>query len=153
MIPSAALPRRLLLALPLLPWLANAALAEPPTPVGLWHTVDDRTSKPRGTVRIEQQDGLLTGRIVSTIDPADAAHTCEDCPGDRKGQPIIGLQIIRNMRPNGDHWDGGTILDPETGKTYHCTMALHDNGHRLVVRGYIGISLFGRSQSWLRTPP
>jgi uncharacterized protein (DUF2147 family) len=121
--------------------------------VGLWHTVDDRTGKPRGLVRIEQQAGLLTGRVVSTIDPADAAHTCDNCPGDREGQPIIGLEIIRNMHRNGDRWDGGTILDPETGKTYRCTMALRDGGQRLVVRGHIGIALFGRSQSWLRADP
>jgi uncharacterized protein (DUF2147 family) len=61
------------------------------------------------------------------------------------------MEILRHMRPDGDEWSGGEILDPETGKTYRAKMRLEDGGRKLIVRGYIGFSLFGRSQTWLRT--
>lgn len=54
------------------------------------------------------------------------------------------------MKKDGDHWDGGNILDPENGKVYKCKMSLEDGGQKLVVRGYIGVSLLGRSQTWVR---
>jgi uncharacterized protein (DUF2147 family) len=60
------------------------------------------------------------------------------------------MEILRRMRPQGDEWSGGEILDPETGKTYRAKMRLLDGGRKLIVRGYIGFSLFGRSQTWLR---
>ena len=67
-----------------------------------------------------------------------------------KDQRIVGMEILRNMKPDGDEWTGGEILDPETGKTYKAKMKLADDGKNLVVRGYIGFSLFGRSQTWVR---
>jgi uncharacterized protein (DUF2147 family) len=60
------------------------------------------------------------------------------------------MEILRGMRANGSAWSGGEILDPETGKTYRAKMKLSDGGDKLIVRGYIGISLFGRSQTWIR---
>ena len=120
------------------------------SPVGLWRTFDDHTGKERGVVRIWDQNGVLFGSIVSTVDPAEGKRTCEKCPGDRKGQPIIGLNIIRGLRQDGEQWSGGEILDPQTGTTYRFSMRLEDGGRKLVLRGYIGVSLLGRSQTWLR---
>jgi uncharacterized protein (DUF2147 family) len=60
------------------------------------------------------------------------------------------MEILRHMRPDGDEWSGGEILDPESGKTYRARMKLIDGGRRLVIRGYIGLPLFGRSQTWVR---
>jgi uncharacterized protein (DUF2147 family) len=54
------------------------------------------------------------------------------------------------MRRDGDEWTGGEILDPENGKTYKATLKLADNGQKLLVRGYIGLPIFGRSQTWVR---
>lgn len=142
---------RLILALTLL--LAGPVLAAGPSPVGIWRTIDDKTGRERSLVQIEETDGVLHGRVLSTVDPADAAHVCEKCDDDRKGQPVIGLEIIRGMRPDGDSWGEGRVLDPETGHIYHGTMRLEDGGRKLVLRGYIGISLFGRSQTWLRAAP
>ena len=144
--------RRAILPALLLLVLAPAALAQP-TPEGLWRTFDDHTGRERGAVRIEVQDGVLTGRIVATTDPADAARRCTRCTGARKDAPIIGLAIITNMHRDGDHWDGGQILDPENGDVYRCNLRLIDGGDRLVVRGFLGISLFGRSQTWVRDRP
>ncbi len=120
------------------------------TPVGLWRTFDDHTGKERGTVRIRDDQGVLSGVIVSSLDPADAHKVCAACRDDRRDQPVIGLNIIRGLREDGDQWSGGEILDPETGRVYRCSMRLKDDGRALVVRGYIGFSLLGRSQTWLR---
>lgn len=124
--------------------------ADVASPAGLWRTFDDKTGRERGAVRIWEQGGVFYGTIVGTVDPAEATHRCDKCRDDRKGRPIIGLDIIRGMKPEGDRWAGGEILDPETGQTYRCSMRLEDGGRKLVVRGYLGISLLGRSQTWLR---
>ncbi|MBV9655032.1 MAG: DUF2147 domain-containing protein [Acetobacteraceae bacterium] len=121
------------------------------TPVGLWRTFDDHTGKERGTVRIWDDRGALYGAIVSVRDPAEASKVCLPCRDDRKDQPVIGLNIIRGLKKDGDSWSGGEILDPETGNVYRCSMRLADDGKKLVVRGYIGFALIGRSQTWLRT--
>jgi len=136
-------------------WLCLAVLpclafAQAPTPVGLWRPIDDKTGEDQGTVRISEQDGVLTGTIVSTTDLKNSAGVCEQCRDERKDKPILGLPIIRGMRRDGDGWSGGDILDPGTGTVYRCSMRLSDDGRKLVVRGYIGISLLGRSQTWLR---
>jgi uncharacterized protein (DUF2147 family) len=75
---------------------------------------------------------------------------CEKCPGERKGQKIVGMEILRGIRPDGNEWGGGEILDPNNGKTYKAKMRLEDDGKKLVVRGFIGFSMLGRSQTWHR---
>lgn len=120
------------------------------SPVGLWRTFDDNTGRQRGLIRIWEVNGILYGRIEGTDDPADANRTCQKCRDDRKGKPIIGLNIIRGLKQDGDEWNGGEILDPENGQTYRCLMRLKNGGNSLVVRGYVGFSLLGRSQVWQR---
>jgi uncharacterized protein (DUF2147 family) len=127
-----------------------SAQAPAPSPLGLWRTFDDRTGRERGVVRIWERNGALFGSVVSTVDPEEGKRTCEKCTDDRKDQPIIGLNIIRGMRPDGKQWSGGEVLDPETGSIYRCSMRVEDGGRKLVLRGYLGISLLGRSQTWLR---
>jgi uncharacterized protein (DUF2147 family) len=122
------------------------------SPIGVWRTIDDKTNKPRALVRIFTRNGLLYGRVTTILDGTHADARCQDCSGDRQNQPVLGLEIIRDMRPDGDHWDGGTILNPETGDVYHCRMHLGPDGQTLVVRGFIGFSLIGRSQTWQRMP-
>lgn len=121
------------------------------TPVGFWNTISDRDGKPTGIVEIREVNGELFGvvrGILAEAGPEDSV--CGKCTGDRKGQRVIGMEILRHMRRSGDDWSGGEILDPENGKTYRAAMHLEDGGKKLIVRGYIGISLFGRSQTWLR---
>lgn len=72
------------------------------------------------------------------------------CRDDRRGKPLVGLVIMRNMRAAGEDYRDGDILDPESGKVYRCRMTLDSTGQRLTIRGFIGISLFGRSQVWHR---
>ena len=129
--------------------LAAPALAQG-SPVGLWRTVDDATGQDTGVVRLFESNGALYGTIEKIFDPVKAAYTCVKCGDDRKNKPLIGLDFMRGLKRNGDVWDGGTILDPNTGSIYRSSARLTDGGKKLVVRGYLGISLLGRSQTWVR---
>lgn len=122
------------------------------TPIGRWKTVDDVTGKATSVVTIFEENGKLYGRIEKLIDPdpLDRDPRCNRCDGDAKGRPLIGLEILWGLRRDGAQWSGGRILDPETGKTYKCVVALEDGGAELKVRGFIGFSILGRTQYWTR---
>ena len=124
--------------------------AQAPSPVGVWRTFDDQTGLERGAVRISERSGELIGVIVRVLDPKDADKICIFCSDERKDKRILGLTIITGMRLDGESWSGGRILDPENGSIYRSSMRLVDNGRTLIVRGYVGISLLGRSQTWRR---
>lgn len=129
---------------------AVASQADPQSPIGLWKTVDDKTGMPRAMVRIYLQDGKYFGRIERSFTPGAEARVCSVCTDERKNQPIIGLLIIRNVALRAGEYGGGDILDPDTGSVYRCKFHLEKDGTVLVVRGFIGISLLGRSQTWQR---
>jgi len=133
-------------------FLACTIAAEAPTPVGTWTTIDDHTHEPRSLVEISERDGALSGRIVRLFQQPgeDANPLCVDCKGDRHNAPVLGMTILWNLRRDGDRWDGGEILDPESGETYRVTVRPREDGTHLDVRGYIGISLLGRTQVWQR---
>jgi uncharacterized protein (DUF2147 family) len=122
------------------------------SPVGLWKTVDDATGKVKSVVSIWAENNKLYGRIQKLVDPdpKDPNPTCDPCTGDQKGKRVIGLRILWDLRKDGDGWSGGSILDPANGKTYRCLLSVEDGGRKLKVRGYIGLSLLGRTQYWLR---
>lgn len=134
------------------------AHAQSSSPVGQWRTIDDETSEPRAVVEIYEEDGRLYGRIVEILKARDEAPRndegqiiCTECEGEKKDQPVEGLVIIEDMEKDGNRWSGGTILDPENGKTYKARMEL-EGEDRLKVRGYIGLPLLGRTQTWYRVP-
>jgi uncharacterized protein (DUF2147 family) len=120
------------------------------SPLGLWRTVDDKTGMPRTLVRIYMQDGKYFGRIEQSFKPGAETRVCSECTDERRNQPIIGLLIIRNVALRDGEYGGGDILDPDNGSVYHCKFHLERDGTVLVVRGYIGIALLGRSQTWQR---
>ena len=120
------------------------------SPVGLWQTTDDRTGKPKGIVQIYQKNGVYFGRVESSIDPTLAKEVCTLCRDDRRNKPVVGMVVMRNMRKNGGEYDGGDILDPDNGTVYRCRFWLEDQGKKLLVRGFIGFAIFGRSQTWVR---
>jgi uncharacterized protein (DUF2147 family) len=123
------------------------------TPVGTWHSIDDKTGEAKAEIQIADKDGALSGRVVKSLrnDP-NAKKICDDCKDDRKGQAIIGMEIIRGVKPDasGENlWaSGGKILDPENGKESTVKMVTLEGGKKLQVRGYIGP--FYRTQVWLR---
>ena len=143
-------PFRNLTAITILLLSALPAAAAEGSPAGLWKTFDDRTHKARGIVSIYEENGTFSGKIESSFDPEELTKRCEKCSGDRKGAPVLGLVIMRGMTRHGAEFDGGDILDPETGYVYRCKFLLSDDGAKLMVRGYLGLSVFGRTQTWIR---
>jgi len=131
-----------------LPLTASAAGSQ--SPLGLWKTFDDKTGMPRALVRIYLQDEKYFGRIEQSFTPGAETRVCSVCKDDRKNQPIIGLLIIRNVTLRDGEYSGGDILDPDSGSVYRCKFHLENDGSVLVVRGFIGFSLLGRSQTWRR---
>jgi len=122
-----------------------------PSPLGIWRTVDDHTHKARGLIRLYEQNGEIFGKIQASFNPAETKELCDRCDDERKNKPVIGMVVIRNMkRSAANEYSGGDILDPETGQIYRCRIRMEADGRRLVVRGYVGISLLGRSQIWFR---
>lgn len=113
---------------------------------GRWVTIDDRTGKERSVVEITVNNGVATGRIVEIFNASTTVRTCENCTDDRKGEPMLGLAIIRDMRRVGNEWTKGTLLDPAPGKIYEGKIWV-ENGD-LKVRGYVGF--FYRTQTWVR---
>jgi uncharacterized protein (DUF2147 family) len=130
--------------------LALAPLRAQPTPVGRWQAMSDVDGKPSALIEIREVDGQFVGTIRALFSASDSAAVCDQCEGERRDQRVLGMQILSGMRADGDGWGGGSILDPESGKVYHAKMHLEDGGKRLVVRGYIGFAIFGRSQVWMR---
>jgi uncharacterized protein (DUF2147 family) len=143
-----------LLAAASLAFAAAGASAQSVSPVGLWKTIDDATKKEKSLVRIVEAGGVLVGRIEKLIDPAEKADpVCDKCSDERKDKPVVGLTIIRNVKASADDhelWDGGDILDPGNGKLYKVRLKPVQGGKALEVRGYIGMPLLGRTQTWIR---
>jgi len=134
-------------------WFAMALFGADLSPVGLWKTTDDKTGKPKGLVRIWEDQGEFFGKVEKALNPDEANKTCELCRDDRRNKPVVGLVILRHVRREGaNDYAGGDILDPDEGKVYRCKFHLEDGGRTLIVRGYIGFSLLGRSQAWQRQP-
>jgi uncharacterized protein (DUF2147 family) len=123
-----------------------------PSPVGRWETVDDSTGKVNSVVLIWEANGKLYGKIEKLIDPdpRDPDPRCSRCEGQLKDRPIIGLQILWDLHRDGDQWSGGKVLDPDNGSKYKCYVAVEDGGQKLKVRGFIGFSVLGRTQYWVR---
>jgi uncharacterized protein (DUF2147 family) len=130
---------------------SGLALAQA-TPAGLWKTIDDKTGKERSLIRISESGGIYTGRIDKRLDPdAKPGDVCDKCTDERKGQPLQGLVLVRNVKASADDKDvfeGGDITDPENGKVYRVRLKPLDGGKKLEVRGYIGP--FYRNQTWIR---
>lgn len=122
------------------------------SPVGVWRTIDDKSQKQKSLVRITEVNGELRGTIEKLFrEPGeDPNPNCDKCEDDKKNKPVIGMMILTGMKRQGDEYAGGQILDPKNGKTYKCKMWTSDSGKKLNVRGFIGVSLLGRTQVWIR---
>lgn len=131
--------------------ICSAFAADTGSPVGFWKTIDDSTNEPRAIVEIKEVEGKLFGHIIKTFPKEGDKTECTECSGDKKNKPIVGLEIIWDLKKDGDKYAGGHILDPKNGKTYKAKMTLIESGEKLEVRGFIGFSLLGRTQTWLKT--
>jgi uncharacterized protein (DUF2147 family) len=128
--------------------------AADPTAVGLWEQVDENSNKPESWFKITERNGMYEGNLVKIFfkPGEDENWVCSKCEGSEKGAPVLGLTLIKGMKRNGMSYEEGTIMDPRDGSVYRALMRLSPDGQKLEVRGYLGISLFGRSQVWNRLP-
>lgn len=136
--------------------MTHTALAAADSAKGLWKTIDDVTGKTKSIILIsETPEHTLQGTVVKIFPRPgyDQNELCIACKGELHNQRIVGMTVLKSLSldpKDADRWDGGEILDPHNGKTYRCTVQLSDQGQKLNVRGYIGMPLFGRSQTWER---
>lgn len=129
---------------------AAGAWGEEPPEAGLWQTISDKTGKPEGYIRVRKVGDELQGLIERGMPGDDPNELCTKCPGERKNQKKIGMTIMTGLHRADGWWSGGEILDPDNGTIYRCKVRSVDAGRKLEVRGYIGISLLGRTQTWVR---
>ena len=123
------------------------------SPVGTWHTMDEKTGEIKSQIVISEAGGVVSGKIDKVLrKDAKPDAVCDECSDDRKGKPIVGLEIIRGAKKAAgkDVWEDGKILDPENGKNYTLRLTPLEGGKKLEVRGSIGP--FGRTQTWVRVP-
>jgi len=117
----------------------------------VWKTIDDKTKEARAIVKFtEGTNGELSASIQKVLVPNEA-EKCSNCVGPYQNKPLIGLTIIKKLKqvkPN--KYDDGSILDPQSGKTYSFNATLSPDQKVLSGRGYIGFSALGRSQTWYR---
>lgn len=121
---------------------------------GIWKNIDDKTGSSKAVLEIRKEsNGTYTGKIIK-ITPRPGytpKETCIDCPAPYTNKPILGMDVLKNLKQtDGDDFTGGRIIDPLTGKIYSMKAKLSPNGNRLLLRGYVGVSALGRSQTWIR---
>ena len=119
------------------------------SPVGTWKTIDDETGKEKSYVEIYEKDGKLYGKVSKILTKGKEDAKCDKCSGALKNKPIQGMVILYDLKKSGNEWTGGKILDPNSGKEYKATVKLNGKD-KLDVRGYVGISLVGRTQTWVK---
>ncbi|TAL60131.1 MAG: DUF2147 domain-containing protein [Legionella sp.] len=125
------------------------ALLAAQSPAGTWTTIDDKTGAKRAVVKLSVAGGTLNGSIIKVFPQPGDTGICSKCPGAFKDKKIQGLGFIWGLKDQGNGvWSGGSILDPKTGKIYKAKVTI--DGNKLYVRGYIGVSALGRTQTWIR---
>lgn len=127
-----------------------------PTAAGLWEQIDEKTGKPESWFNIAEKDGVYFGVVVKMFqkpgEPPPESWRCTKCEGAEKNAQVLGMSLIKGMKRKGLKYEDGTITDPRDGSVYRALMEVSPDGKHMEVRGYLGIALLGRSQTWNRLP-
>lgn len=135
--------------------LSQLSLAQSPDDIiGRWQAIDEKTGEPTTQIDIKKEvNGTYSGTIkvpTPRVGYEQPTH-CVNCPSPYTNQPIVGLKLMTNLKyDDGLNYKNGSIIDPFIGKVYRLSARLKPNGQRLTLRGYIGVSALGRSQTWVR---
>lgn len=116
---------------------------------GKWNTLNSENNTIESVIEIYEKNGRAYAKIISISDPKKRSVICLKCAGNKKNKPILGMDILSGLIKNNTEWSGGKILDPRNGKEYKCYIKLLDS-NSLKLRGYIGFSVFGRTEIWKR---
>lgn len=126
-----------------------ATLSAQSTPVGTWKTIDDKTGDAKSHLEIYEQDGKFYGKIAKLLQRSPDT-VCKECPGAKKGKRLVGMLIVEGLEKYKDYWKNGTILDPESGGEYACSVWFEEGKpDELKVRGKHWSGIY-RTQTWYR---
>jgi uncharacterized protein (DUF2147 family) len=128
--------------------LSISLISAAQSPIGIWKNLDDEDGKEKSHIEIYEQNGKLRGKVIKLL-PAATITKCDACTGVNKGKSLVGMDILWDLTKTGNTWDNGEILDPKKGKVYSCKIELQGKD-KLKVRGYVGVSMFGRTQTWYK---
>lgn len=142
--------KKIALALGLMSLAAFANAADPLNGT-TWKTIDDKTKQPKAIVKFtEQKNGTLSASIQSVLTPGEE-NACKKCEGPYHNKSLKGLRIVTGLKNvGGTSYEDGSILDPQSGKTYKLKGQLAAGGKKLELRGFIGVAALGRNQTWIR---
>jgi uncharacterized protein (DUF2147 family) len=128
--------------------IASIALSGQNKFIGTWQNFDDEDGKPKSHIEITEENGKLIAKVIKLL-PNAKLKICSACTGTNKNKSIEGMSIMSNMSKISDsEYGNGEILNPKNGKIYSCTVTLEKGGNKIKVRGYVGISMFGKTQYW-----
>ena len=116
---------------------------------GTWYSKNEETNKIDSVIEVYEKKGKAYAKVIEILDKTIKEPICQNCKDIYKDKPILGLTILKDLEKNGNEWSGGNILDPRNGKIYKCNISL-STPNKLKLRGYVGISLFGKTSYWER---